>query len=85
MAFQWVRGKVYAYEVTEKGWVKQECNQQDFTIKTVEDTELIIPLSYFTDHEDIKIRYQATGLWREKSKNDSDFSEYATLHLKKQP
>ncbi|MHB8788769.1 MAG: hypothetical protein ACYDBT_02690 [Desulfobulbaceae bacterium] len=83
MAFQWVRGKIYTYEITKKGWIKQECNQQDFSINTTEDTEMIIPLSYFTNYDILKIRYQATGLKRGKAKNNSDLSEDTTIYLKK--
>lgn len=83
LAFQWVRGKIYTYEITSKGWIKQESNQQDFAINTIEDTEMIIPLSYFSNYDILKISYQATGLKGGKAKNNSDFSKDTTIYVKK--
>lgn len=82
MAFQWVNGKIYVYEVTKTGWNKQESKQHDFSIQTVVDTELLIPLSYFSGFDAIDIKYQATGVKKKKSNNNSDATNRVTIDMK---
>jgi len=83
MAFQWVRGKIYVYEITAKNWIKQESNQQSFSISTVNDTEMTIPLSYFSKGDILNFKYQATGKKGGKAKNNSDFSPAIIIELRK--
>jgi hypothetical protein len=73
-AVQWVNGKAHVYEIGKKEWLRQDASQQAFSLATVRDTEMMIPLSLFARPAELRVHYRSSGKLGNKFINRSDVS-----------